>query len=153
MRASSGRQTGITLMELMIIVALVGLMAAVAVPAYSDYVDRARVSQAVSDIGTISLDIDRFRLSNGDALPADLAAVGHGETRDPWGNPYRYLAIPGANRGALRKDRNLVPINTDFDLYSSGPDGESAAPLTAAKSRDDIVRANNGNFIGKAEEY
>jgi general secretion pathway protein G len=53
----------------------------------------------------------------------------------------------------VRKDRNLVPINTDFDLYSVGPDGDSQAPLTAAASRDDIVRANDGRFIGKAEDY
>ena len=55
--------------------------------------------------------------------------------------------------GEVRKDRNLVPINTDYDLYSAGPDGNSVPPLTAAASRDDIVRANDGRFIGKAEEY
>jgi general secretion pathway protein G len=53
----------------------------------------------------------------------------------------------------MRKDRNLVPINSDYDLYSVGPDGDSSLPLTAATSRDDIVRANDGRFIGKAEDY
>jgi general secretion pathway protein G len=53
----------------------------------------------------------------------------------------------------MRKDRNLVPINSDYDLYSMGPDGESMPPLTAARSRDDIVRANNGGFVGTAEAY
>jgi general secretion pathway protein G len=61
--------------------------------------------------------------------------------------------VAGASRSALRKDRNLVPINTDFDLYSMGPDGASAAPLTAAASQDDVVRANNGSFIGQAKDY
>jgi general secretion pathway protein G len=56
-------------------------------------------------------------------------------------------------RGHARKDHSLVPINTDFDLYSMGPDGRSAPPLTAQHSRDDIVRANNGTFIGIASEY
>jgi general secretion pathway protein G len=46
-----------------------------------------------------------------------------------------------------------VPINTDFDLYSVGPDGNTQPPLTAPVSRDDIVRANDGRFIGKAEDY
>jgi len=46
-----------------------------------------------------------------------------------------------------------VPLNTDYDLYSQGPDGQSVSPLTAAKSRDDIIRANNGDFIGTAEDY
>jgi general secretion pathway protein G len=73
---------------------------------------------------------------------------------DPWGRPYQYLNIALApNPGVLRKDKNLVPINTDYDLYSLGRDGDSVPPLNAAKSRDDIVRANNGAFIGKGEDY
>lgn len=55
--------------------------------------------------------------------------------------------------GAKRKDRNLVPLNTDYDLYSRGPDGQSVSPLTAAKSKDDIIRANNGGYVGTAEDY
>jgi general secretion pathway protein G len=46
-----------------------------------------------------------------------------------------------------------VPINTDFDLYSKGADGDSVAALTAAKSRDDVVRAANGAFIGLASHF
>ncbi len=34
-----------------------------------------------------------------------------------------------------------------------GPDGKSVAPLTAKASRDDIVRANDGKFIGEASDY
>jgi general secretion pathway protein G len=52
-----------------------------------------------------------------------------------------------------RKDRFLVPLNTDFDLYSVGRDGESVPPLSAAKSRDDVVRAANGAFIGLASKF
>ena len=55
--------------------------------------------------------------------------------------------------GQLRKDKNLVPINTDYDLYSKGPDGKSVTPLTANSSRDDIIRANNGAYVGEAEDY
>lgn len=54
---------------------------------------------------------------------------------------------------ARRKDHNLVPLNTDYDLYSSGPDGASVGPLTAKASRDDILRANNGRFVGPASAY
>jgi general secretion pathway protein G len=38
-------------------------------------------------------------------------------------------------------------------LYSMGKDEKSRPPLTAQMSRDDIVRANDGNFIGMAAEY
>jgi general secretion pathway protein G len=34
-----------------------------------------------------------------------------------------------------------------------GPDGETAIPLTAKKSQDDIIRANDGNYIGLASRY
>jgi general secretion pathway protein G len=59
----------------------------------------------------------------------------------------------GGGAGQARKDRFLVPINTDFDLYSVGRDGETAPPLAAAKSRDDVVRAANGAFIGLASKF
>ena len=47
----------------------------------------------------------------------------------------------------------MVPVNSDFDLYSMGPDGDSRAPFTAKASRDDIVRASNGGFIGPVSEF
>jgi general secretion pathway protein G len=59
----------------------------------------------------------------------------------------------GSAAGQARKDRFLVPINTDFDLYSVGRDGESVASLAAVKSRDDVVRAANGAFIGLASKF
>jgi general secretion pathway protein G len=58
-----------------------------------------------------------------------------------------------AGRTRLRKDRNRAPLNTDFDLYSLGPDGESALPLPAAPSLDDVVRAADGKYIGRAVNY
>jgi general secretion pathway protein G len=53
----------------------------------------------------------------------------------------------------MRKDKSLVPINTQFDLYSVGPDGQSRPPLTAAVSRDDVIMANDGAYIGPAASY
>ena len=56
-------------------------------------------------------------------------------------------------KGKMRKDRFLVPINSDYDLYSMGEGGTSVPPLTAKSSRDDIIRANDGQFVGLAEKY
>ena len=53
----------------------------------------------------------------------------------------------------MRKDRFLVPINSCYDLYSMGKDGQSVPPLTAKASWDDIVRANDGAFVGLAWQY
>jgi general secretion pathway protein G len=101
----------------------------------------------------MQLAINRFQANQG-AYPASLADVGFAALRDPWSNPYQYLDFSGVKgKGQFRKDRNLVPIDSDYDLYSMGPDGDSVPPLTAAASRYDIVRANDGHFIGKAEDY
>ena len=145
-------QHGFTLLELVIAVIVAGLMAAIALPVYSGAIQRARIAQATADMSRIEPALERFR-ANG-VLPPNLAAVGMDTLIDPWGNPYRYLNIEaGVNRGAVRKDRNLVPINTDYDLYSMGKDGISRPPLTAKPSRDDIVRAGNGAYMGLAEDY
>ena len=145
------QQRGFTLLELLVAIAAAVIVASVAIPAFTGYVQRARVARAVSDIGTLSLNLYRWQL-NTRTWPATLAEAGIGGV-DPWGRPYVYLRVQGATPGQLRKDRNLVPINTDFDLYSLGPDGQTAAPLTAQKSQDDVVRANNGTFIGLATNY
>jgi general secretion pathway protein G len=55
--------------------------------------------------------------------------------------------------GQIRKDRFLVPVNSDYDLYSMGKDGQSQAPFTAKASRDDIVRASDGQYVGLAEDF
>jgi len=145
------RQDGVTLLELIVAVTAAMILASIAVPAYTGYVTRARVAVAIGDIGRISLQLYRWQL-NTRTFPATLAAAGL-EASDPWGKPYQYVPVAGTKRGALRKDRNLVPINTDFDLYSMGPDGNSSAPLTASASLDDVVRANDGSFVGVAKDY
>lgn len=143
---------GFTLIEVFIVLAVLGLMSAIAVPQYQDYLKRVDINQATNDIGSISLVITDFQLTY-NRLPADLAAVGMNGMRDPWDNPYEYVNHDTAPPGKRRKDKNLVPINNDYDLYSKGEDGRSVAPLTAKHSRDDIVRANNGKWVGKGEDY
>lgn len=141
-----------SLLELMMAGALLALLAAIAIPSYQQYVDTARDKAAVSDIALISEAIQRY-YTNHLQLPSSLADINYDTQLDPWGHPYRYLNFEHANRGQMRKDRNLVPINSDYDLYSVGKDGVSQPPLTAAPSRDDIVRAGDGSFIGLASQY
>jgi general secretion pathway protein G len=144
---------GFTLLELMLIVGIVGILAAIAFPSYERYVARANTSRAVADISKIHLAIEAYIMNSGQP-PPDLAAIGKGGLLDPWDRPYEYLPFDGlTGKGKMRKDKNLVPINSEYDLYSVGPDGESVPPLTAKPSRDDIVMANNGTFIGVASDY
>lgn len=152
MKRNIRSQLGITLVELLIASAVLGLLILVAVPQYNGYLERVDVNEAVTDIAAISLTITDSFLDSG-RLPADLAAVGMSNMRDPWGNPYQYVNHETAPPGKRRKDKNLVPINSDYDLYSMGEDGKSVPPLTAKHSRDDIVRANDGKWVGKGEDY
>jgi len=143
-----------TLIELMLVVIIAGVLATIAVPSYSRYITNARNSHAIADLAEIKLLMDKFRLNNNDALPLTLADFGAAGRIDPWGNAYVYLNHSTVNgNGKIRKDHNLHPLNNGFDLYSMGPDGASQSPLTAKASRDDIIVANDGNFIGKASDY
>jgi len=112
------------------------------------------VNSAYEGIATLQIEIEGFRLGT-DTYPDSLADIGRAGFLDPWGNVYSYLRIDGggAGVGALRKDRSLVPVNSDFDLYSIGKDGQTAPAFTAAKSQDDVVRANNGTFLGLVKNY
>jgi general secretion pathway protein G len=146
-------QHGFTLLELMVAVAICAILCAIAIPSYQSYIQRARVAAATVDIGTIATMIGRYKTLN-NALPPDLATLGYANVLDPWGQPYVYLSFVGLNgKGKMRKDKNLVPINTEYDLYSVGKDGQSVPPLTAAPSQDDVILANDGNYIGLAANY
>ena len=149
------RSRGFGLLELMITLVVATMLVSVALPAYDMYTRRAKVAKAIGDMGVISVAIERFRLSNNDRIPMTLAELPIPIPLDPWQRPYAYLNIPsvGADKSALRKDGKLNPLNTDFDLYSRGADGNSAGPLSAMASRDDIVRANNGAYVGLGEDY
>lgn len=150
------RSRGFTLLELLIALAVMGLLAAIAVPLYGAIANRAAVAQATADIGMLDMRLERYFSNNFD-YPDSLDELAGPELVDPWGRPYQYLKIRGNDssglNGQLRKDRNLVPINSDFDLYSMGEDGATQPPLTAAPSRDDIVRAADGSFVGVGEDF
>jgi general secretion pathway protein G len=149
-----GPRTGYTLVELMLSVSLVGVLAAVAVPNLSRFQDRARTAHVIVHLKGIADSLDIYEAESG-ALPLvlsdfdpELAAL-----TDPWGKPYFYTRIKGAKRGKLRKNKFMVPINSDYDLWSGGPDHKTNMPLTAKASRDDIIRASDGSYFGRADAY
>jgi general secretion pathway protein G len=146
---------GFTLMELMIVIALIGVLSGFGIPIYMSYRERVKSDNCKVGIKIIETAVKCYGTEN-NGYPDTLADVGLGDMTDPWGNPYQYMKIAGQDKksvGNLRKDRFMVPINTDFDLYSKGPDGKSATALTAKISQDDIIRANDGQYIGRASEY
>lgn len=152
---------GLTLVELLIVIAIVGILTSIAIPSYQKYLEKNKETTAISDINTIAWKLKAIMTEDPTALPNDLAAINVGNLLpliDPWGNPYGYLPLYGltptqAKAAGARKNKNDFPITTDFDLYSMGPDGQTHQNLQNAKSRDDIIRADEGAFVGKASTY
>jgi general secretion pathway protein G len=139
---------------MVIVVAMLATLAAIAIPIYQSYLDQARNTAAISDVQVLQLKIQVYVEEEG-KLPDSLSDLKWGNL-DPWGHPYQYLNFANAGpgwKGKARKDKFLVPLNSTYDLYSNGKDGQSKPPLTAKMSHDDIIRANDGAFVGLASMY
>ena len=126
-RRISSKYKGFTLIEVMVVVVILSILAAIVVPKIMDRPEQARVTKAKSDIRAMEAALNLYRLDNMiypttdqglEALvtaptdapePKNWKQGGYLDRlpADPWGNPYLYLN-PGSN-GAI-------------DIYSSGPD-------------------------------
>ena len=123
------REGGFTLIEIMVVVIIIGLLAAVIVPQVVDKVDQAKMTRAKSDIQALEAALTMFRLDNSRYPTTDQGlsalvtqptdpAIRHWRpggyvprlSKDPWGNDYQYTS-PGTH-------------SKDYDLYSLGADGQ-----------------------------
>lgn len=147
-RHAAHDRSGFTLVELVLVLALITILSTIAMRGYSELKDTARVSRCMGEIRGIEKEIIARATETG-SYPATLAAIGLGNQRDPWGRNYVYLPFgSGPERTA-----GGVPINNDFDLYSMGVGGESVPSIIDDRSQDDIIRGRDGSFVGLASKY
>jgi len=143
--ASTGNR-GFTLVELLMVIMIIAGLAAIIIPSYNNYVSKASNSRASSEVRTISTEISGWALDHDNKNPIDLTVIGRDTMRDPWKNPYQYSPVP-----VLKEPLDVEFLNTDFDIYSKGPDGAGTPAGGDPGNKDDIVRANNGAFTGLRE--
>lgn len=148
-------RAGLTGIELLVTGALLATLAVIVVPPFTNAQKKSRVTRAVAMIRSIEADLTVYITKYG-RPPNTLLQAGIATPRDPWGHQYRYLKITGGGPRAVassRKDYSMVPVNTTYDLYSMGPDGDSRPAFAARASRDDIVRAADGAYVGPVSEF
>jgi general secretion pathway protein G len=122
------RTKGFTLVEVMVVVVILGILAALIVPRVVGRSDEARAVAAKQDVATIMQALKLYRLDNGRypsneqglqallAKPQTQPVPGNWKQyvdklpRDPWGNPYQYLN-PG--------------VRGEIDVFSFGADGQA----------------------------
>lgn len=153
---SAAYNRGFTLVELIMVVALIGILATLSIPAFNNYTNKTKTARAASEIRTINTEITGYSLDKG-SYPATLADINRPNYKDPWKRDYVYynwtvvpaVPLPTAPLPQVPlKDVLSLRLNTDYDLYSLGPDGVTAEVGGVAATANDIARSNDGAYVG-----
>jgi general secretion pathway protein G len=137
---------GFTFVELLVVTVILGILALIGINGFTTFKDKARVARCSSEIRGLEKEIIAY-VTEKATYPASLDDLGRGGLKDPWGNSYEYHYPPG------NRHKGAYLLNTDFDLYSKGPDGIYADLISDPVSADDIIRADEGSFCDMAIRY
>lgn len=145
------KQRGFTLIELLIVVAIIGIIAAIAIPNLLDAIQRARQKRSIGDCRNLAGAIQTFGVDNG-GYPysnAVIAATGINTVvtgftpdyiqaippADGWGASYQY--ITGAN--SITRATTPTQVAVNFALWSLGSNGLGGSPGAAAQAGADVT--------------
>lgn len=109
---------GFTLVELIVVSAIIGILATLAIPAYRVFIELAKNSRAKTEIRLLETEISDFQAQYG-VLPGSLADIDRGTLNDPWGNTYVYNDFRDLVTTPARR-YSADDLNNDFDLFSMG---------------------------------
>ena len=137
---------GFTIVELIAVSAILSILAAMALPAYSKIKDMVRQVRAMEEIRGLEKGISAHAMEHNGVYPDNLIIAGLGKPLDPWGREYVYHPV----RDGVPRTFIGHPINEDYDLYSTGVDGQTNLEIDTDVSKDDIVRTGDGGFVGMA---
>ena len=122
------RRGGFTLVELMIVVVIIGVLAAMVVPRFAGSTDQAKIARAKSDVAAIGVALDLYELNVG-SYPESLEDLLKREPPsgvDPtqWNGPYLKRGLPKDPWGRSYLYTQDSQHNQDYDLSSLGKDGQ-----------------------------
>jgi len=141
-----------TLVEILLVIAIFFIMFVLLLKNLGNILTRAKNLRAGIELRGVQQVVDLYK-EDYKTLPPDLVILKLNKISDPWGTAYQYQCYDLIPPGKRRKDRNLNPLNSAYDLWSNGRDQKTSAQINAFYARDDIIRANDGGFIGVASEY
>jgi general secretion pathway protein G len=137
---------GLTLVELIVVMAVLGVLASMAIPSFREYIKVTKINACASDLRIIDKAVTAYYIER-NVLPVELSDVGLGSHQDPWKRQYEFKNLSIAGNVPLQDSAGEV-LNHDYDLYCKGGDGESFPVFGNPANEDDIVRANDGFYIG-----
>ncbi len=145
---------GFTLVELLMVIAIIGVLSLMAIPSYSRLSNLAKNSRCKSEIRTVEKSIIAYNLDHGSFPPTGNLSLATTTLKDPWGRDYQYYNIQtGGVGGPYVEWDGSTTINHDFDIYTMGINGLGTHNLNDPDCNDDIIRAADGIIVEEVKDY